>query len=464
MQDKKRKIPVKIAYIGGGSTNWAVKLMADLASNTRLKAQVNLFDLDKSAAERNAKIGNHFASVSQGAPALYHVSDSLELALEGVDIIIISILPGTLEDMANDINIPQHYGIPQAVGDTVGPGGFVRAMRSIPMMADIGNAIKRYAPTAYVCNLTNPMSILTGALYQAFPDIKAWGECHEVTKIRKQVAMLANQDEPIAPYTHRDVEANVLGINHFTFVDQLSVAGRDMMPAYKAFVAAHKQKGWAGNETSDDAEHAKYFESRNLVAFDLFERFGLPAAAGDRHLAEFLPLDDYLADPGKWGFGLTPISYRQKDRAQKIAKLQKLLGGDEIPVVQRTDEAITDQIEALLGGEFFLSNVNLPNKGQLTGIPEGTIVETNALFSGNGVKPVYGGELPRELFDIVEDHALRQNALLTAVLAGEYTTLRDLFCTDPLVRSLPTTTAQKLFDEMVASTAHLLPTELRGAA
>ena len=129
-------------------------------------------------------------------------------------------------------SIPERYGIRQSVGDTVGPGGFVRAMRAIPMLAEIARAISEHCPDAYVCNLTNPMSVLTGTLYKVFPEIRAWGECHEVTKLRHIIAWLANRKAGRIAYTISDVEVNVLGINHFTFVDRAVVCGVDMMPDY----------------------------------------------------------------------------------------------------------------------------------------------------------------------------------------------------------------------------------------
>lgn len=463
MNDLGPKQDVKIAFVGGGSLNWAMGLMADLAYDQRLAADVRLFDIDHAAATRNAAIGARFAAVSRGVAATYRASPTLEDALHGADIVVISILPGLFEDMAQDINIPARFGIPQAVGDTVGPGGFVRALRAIPMMADIGAAIKAHAPRAFVCNLTNPMSVLTGTLFKVFPDIRAWGECHEVTKIRKQVAWIANQEAGNDQYTHLDVQANVLGINHFTFVDNLHLDGRDMMPAYADFVAAHKDVGWTQSEASDP-EKARYFGSQNLVAFDLFARFGIAGAAGDRHLAEFFGVTDYLADPGRWGFALTPVAFRIKERAAKIRSAEALRDGEGTPVAKRSDEALIDQIAALMGGDSFVSNVNLPNSGQLGGLPEGTIVETNARFDATGITPLFAGRLPAALEQVVGDHAARQTALLHAVLDDDPEALFPLFWSDPLVRHLPDDQAREMFDQMIAATARLLPDAIKGAA
>lgn len=463
MHDIGQRLPVRIAYIGGGSLNWAMGLMADLACDDRLAAHVCLYDIDHEAARRNADIGARYAGVSVGVPATYEACQTLKSALNDADVVVISILPGQFADMAHDIDIPTRYGAPQAVGDTVGPGGFVRALRAIPMMAKIAEAIRDHAPNAYVCNLTNPMSVLTDTLYQVFPKINAWGECHEVTKIRKQVAWIANQTSSETNFTYRDVTVNVLGINHFTFVDAIQLDGRDMMPDYRRFIATHSEKGWPQAE-SDDPEKARYFGCRNLVAFDLFRRFGVAAAAGDRHLAEFFPVSDYLADPARWGFALTPVDFRIRERQARIRSAESLRSGKIAPVAHRSDEALTDQIAALVGGTSFVSNVNLPNRGQLEGLPRGALVETNATFDDDGVAPVSSGRLPHALEMIVADHAHRQSALVQAVLSHDSATLFPLFQTDPLVRHLGGGDARRMYDEMIAATAKLVPQPLRGAA
>ncbi|MCB5200446.1 alpha-galactosidase [Loktanella sp. TSTF-M6] len=452
--------PVTIAYIGGGSLNWATKLMADLAHDTALAAHVRLYDIDHAAAERNARIGTRFAEVSKGTPAVYRAVPSLQDALTGADVVVVSILPGEFDDMAHDVDIPARYGIKQAVGDTVGPGGFVRALRSIPMMLPIAEAIRDHAPKAWVCNLTNPMSVLTAAMYHAFPGIRLWGECHEVTKLRHQVAWIANQQAGAQHHSHRDVQVNVLGINHFTFVDAIGLDGRDMLPAYRAFADQHGNSGWSPRAVDPGDEHDLYFMDRSRVKFDMYRRFGIPAAAGDRHLAEFVPQAEYLDTAQDWDFALTPVSYRIRDRTEKRARASALAAGEGAPHADRSDEALVDQIKGLMGLGDFVSNVNLPNRGQMDGLPMGTIVETNALFSSLGVTPLVAGRLPDALHDIVRDHAARQTDLLAAVVENRWDDLFGLFRTDPLVAPLPTDTARLMFHEMVQATSHHLPRDL----
>ncbi|AUH34344.1 alpha-galactosidase [Paracoccus tegillarcae] len=458
------KRAVTIAYIGGGSLNWAFRLMADLAHDTTLAAHVRLYDIDHAAAERNARIGARFAEVSKGQPATYQAVPDIAQALAGADVVVVSILPGQFDDMAQDVDIPARFGILQSVGDTVGPGGFFRALRSIPMIAQIARDIRDHAPEAWVCNLTNPMSVLTGAMYSAFPEIKLWGECHEVTKLRHQVAWIANNEAGGPQVSHRDVIVNVLGINHFTFVDAIGLKGRDMLPAYQEFVNQHGNSGWSSREPDPEDDHDTYFMDRSRVKFDLYRRIGIPAAAGDRHLAEFMPQGDYLDTHADWGFALTPVAYRMRDRDSKRERAAALAAGQGTPQAERSDEALVDQIKGLLGLGHFVSNVNLPNRGQIDGLPHGTIVETNALFSSLGVTPLVAGRLPDALQTITADHAARQTALTQAVMTASWGDLFDLFRSDPLVVPLSDACAKDLFVEMVQATAHHLPEELQREA
>ena len=170
---------VRIAYIGGGSRGWAWGLMTDIALDPVLAGEVRLYDIDRDAAEKNKKIGdmisNHPKAVSHWK---YTVADSLQTALTGADFVIISILPATFDEMESDVHAPEAVGVYQSVGDTVGPGGFMRALRTIPMFEEIALAIRAYAPHAWVINYTNPMSLCVATLYRVFPGIRAFGCCH----------------------------------------------------------------------------------------------------------------------------------------------------------------------------------------------------------------------------------------------------------------------------------------------
>ena len=137
---------LKIAYIGGGSRGWAWKLMSDLVSAEDISGEVDLYDIDYEAALHNEIIGNKF-NTAEGARSkwTYHARKTIGEALTGADFVVISILPGTFDEMESDVHTPEKYGIYQPVGDTTGPGGIIRALRTIPMMEVIAKAINAIA-------------------------------------------------------------------------------------------------------------------------------------------------------------------------------------------------------------------------------------------------------------------------------------------------------------------------------
>ena len=238
--EKNQMRDVTIAYIGGGSRGWAWTFMKDLALEPALGGTIRLYDIDKEAAEANAIIGKKISSMEEAVGQWdYVVSDSLQEALTGSDFVVISILPGTFDEMESDVHAPEKYGIYQSVGDTAGPGGMIRALRTIPMFVEIAEAIKAYAPKAWVINYTNPMSLCVKTLYHVFPEIKAFGCCHEVFGTQKLLAKLVEEELGIKDVQRHEIEVNVLGLNHFTWFDKASYKGIDLFPVFQNYIDNH---------------------------------------------------------------------------------------------------------------------------------------------------------------------------------------------------------------------------------
>src|SRR5699024_10751779 len=159
-------------------------------------------------------------------------------------------------------------------------GGIMRALRTIPMFVEIAEAIRAYSPQAWVINYTNPMSLCVKTLYHVFPEIKAFGCCHEVFGTQKVLKGIAERALGLSDIDRRDILVNVLGINHFTWFDYASYKGIDLFPIYRKYVDSHFEEGF---EENDGNWANSSFECAHRVKFDLFRRFGLIAAAGDRH-------------------------------------------------------------------------------------------------------------------------------------------------------------------------------------
>ncbi|WP_312096135.1 alpha-glucosidase/alpha-galactosidase [Niallia sp.] len=448
---------IQIAYIGGGSQGWAWGLMSDLANEEAISGKVKLYDINYQAAYQNELIGNRLLERSDVAGKWeYEAVKTIDEALTGADFVIISILPGSFDDMESDVHFPEKYGVYQSVGDTVGPGGLVRALRSIPIFVDIATQIREYAPKAWVINYTNPMSLCTRTLYATFPEIKAIGCCHEVFGTQKLLASMVQESLGIEGVKRQEIKVNVLGINHFTWIDQASYKGVDLMPLYEKFVDKYAENGFEGSERGHWMNN--HFVSAERVKFDLFKRFGVIAAAGDRHLAEFMPNTWYLKSPEmvrEWKFGLTPVAWRKQNKQALVEKSKRLADGTEPFEQKMTGEEGIDIMKGLLGLGEFMTNVNIPNKGQISGIPNDVVVETNAVFSYDSVRPVLAGELPKPVQNMVMRHVTNQETVLQAALQKDKDLAFQAFVQDPLLSTIKPEDAQELFNEMLAKTGQL---------
>ena len=447
-----------IAYIGGGSRGWAWGFMTDLAMDPNLCGCIRLYDIDIEAAERNRIIGEKISAHPDAVSRWhYEVSRTLEEALSEADFVVISILPATFREMASDVHLPERLGIWQPVGDTVGAGGFMRAIRTVPMFVTIAEAIRDFAPDAWVINYTNPLSLCVRTLYKTFPGIKAFGCCHEVFGTQNLLCSMLETEEGIPGVRRQDLRTTVTGINHFTWITQASCGSTDLFPLYARFAEKYAESGY---EASPDQNWMNsHFNCAHRVKFDLFLRYGAIAAAGDRHLAEFVA-PWYTRDPEtvrSWKFSLTPVSWREQDLKERLARSDRLISGEEKPTLKPSGEEGHLLIKALLGLGDLVSNVNVPNRGQVPDLPADAIVETNAFFSRNQIDPLFAGETPRSILPLIARHVLNQENTLTAALNCDRKLGFTTFMNDPQLAAIPPEDGEKLFCDMLESQRAYLP-------
>ena len=447
-----KPLPIKIAYLGGGSRGWAHILMNDLAQTPLITGEVALYDINKEMAKLNVQWGNRVnASPQAKSQWKYTVPKTLKEALTGAHFVMASIQPGPIEYMGHDLEISRKYGIVHPVGDTVGPAGLVRSLRAVQDYRVFAEAIERYCPNAWVINLTNPMTVLTRTLYKVFPQVKAFGCCHEVFGTQHFLAKVLHEFTGIKVPRH-EIKLNVLGINHFTWIDRAFYKDIDIFKLLDKKIA---QKGTIREIPPEESAKLGYFECRMQITYDLYRRYGILPAAGDRHLVEFVPF--YSKDEEtlrRWGVQITPYSYRKERYATAPEKFRERLRDKKPFELNASSEEGVLEMLALLGlgeGKGFRSNVNLPNIGQLEGFPKGTVVETNAWFTYNSVKPEYAGRLPRAVESLVSRAATNEEIIVDAALTKDKDLAFQAILNDPLM-SLPTDRAWKMFNEMLAAT------------
>ncbi len=457
----KKVTDVKIAYIGGGSRGWAWTFMTDLAQDDEISGEIRLYDIDPAAAEANKTIGNHLMSREDAKGNwTFEVYPSLKEVLTGCDFVVISILPGTFDEMASDVHLPERLNCWQSVGDTAGPGGIIRALRTIPMYVEIAQAIRDYAPKAWVINYTNPMSLCVKTLYYVYPEIKAFGCCHEVFGTQKMLKGIYEQQTGDTVEDWHDILVNVVGINHFTWFTEASYKGVDLFPIYREFIDQHFEEGF---DNKDNSWMNSSFACAHRVKMDLFNQYGWIAAAGDRHLAEFMPGDTYLKDPDtvrSWKYGLTTVQWRKDDLQKRLQRSQDLVEGkDEIKLEATGEEGIL-LIKALCGLNRFVSNVNIPNTAlQIPNLPADAVVETNAIFERDSIHPIAAGAIKRDVYDLVIPHVENHERTLKAALTCDRELVVEAFLHDPnyKVKCSNVETTRKLVNDMIENTISYLP-------
>lgn len=448
---------IKIAYLGGGSKLWARVFMYDLALTEGMCGEIALYDIDRPASERNAMIGERInADKRTISKWKYTVCDKLEDALKGADFVACSILPATFDEMASDVHLPEKYGIYQSVGDTVGPGGVLRAMRTVPIYEYFASEIKRVCPNAWVINFTNPMTICTKTLYDVFSSVKAFGCCHEVFHAQEFLACVVKEELGVPRPDRHEITIDASGVNHFTWITEANWKGHDILALLPKFIDKYYDKGYGEQlgHAPDDFMGDPFLYG-NKVKMDLFRRYGVLAAAGDRHLVEFCNSDWYLKDQktvDKWLFHLTTVDYRKKQQAEKIKESELMAHGKKPVEVVHSDEEATLLMQAVLGNGKVVSNVNMPNSGQMPDMPLGMVVETNCVFDADSVKPVTANKLPPAVTNLVYRNGMNIETCYHGIKTRNLEEIFASFVNQPLCSKLSVDEAYSLFKEMVEAT------------
>ena len=452
---------IKLAYIGGGSKAWARVFMNDLALTEDVSGEIALYDIDAEAARRNKRIGErinaHPDTVSRWD---YVVCEDLESALSGADFVACSILPGTFDQMAVDVHAPEKYGIWQSVGDTAGPGGILRAMRTVPIYEGFAKAIRKCCPRAWVINLTNPMTLCCKTLFDVFPEIRAFGCCHEVFNAEDFLCCVIKEQLGVPRPDRHELVIDASGINHFTWITEARWQDTDVLSLLPGFIEKYYDRGYCEKHgAAPDDFRTDPFRYGTKVKMDLFLKYGVLAAAGDRHLAEFLPNSMYFDGRNtfeKWLFHLTTVDYRRADQRMKIADSEAIAAGQLSAKPQRSPEELIELMKAILGFGTVISNANTLNRGQMRDLPLGTVVEVNHQFDNDCVRPVIANPLPAPVADLIRLCADSLEECYLGIKTRDLNRIFSAFMSQPMCSGLSRSDGEKLFREMVSGTREYL--------
>jgi alpha-galactosidase len=356
--------------------------------------------------------------------------------------------------MAVDLDVPARYGIRQSVGDTVGPGGVNRSLRNVPVLVGIARDMAELCPEAWLLNITNPMTCLTRAVCRETP-VKAVGLCHEVGNWTMDLAIALGRPA-------ESVRATVAGVNHLPVVTELTVDGEDGFAVLRSMVDAAGGLGsLTAREGRAEAEPFSHldFVRRHVLALTFLDRWGALPAAGDRHIAEFVPW--VLTEASGWGASfnvpLTAMATRLEHQDGYIADVDAWLVGTKDLQTWPSGELPALVIDSLVTGTRRELPVNIPNAGQVPDAPEGAVVESICVIDDAGVRGRDRAALPAPFAELVRRHAAVTELTLDAALTGDRAAAAAAFLLDPLAGRGDLHVTEAMVDELLAGTSAWLP-------
>ena len=440
---------IDIAYIGGGSMNFAWRFMGEICQEDLFSGTVRLYDIDKKLSLANEVIGNNARELPENKTDMVFIAvDSLEEALRNADFVIISLSTGDINEQISDIQVPELYGIYQAAGDNTGPGGISRAIRTLPEYIKITKKIEQLCPNAWVISMSEPMSACLRAMYETFPKIKAFGCSNDIFKTQELISTFAEEKLNIPNISRREIKTNVIGINKFCWINEVMYNGDNLFYIYDEYARKYADDGFENRK--QDYKNNPY-ACAHKIKFDMFLRYGLIAASSDRYLADSCP-PWYLSNArnsSNWKLGTMTSAYMRKHKADRIARCRKMINGEEHLKIRWSGTDCISQIKALLGECNIITNVVTRNEGQIANLPLGSIVETNAFLSKNSLKPVYAGSIPDDILVLLHRLVLNNNMLVDAIIAKDLDSAFNALLNDPLM-NLDINRATELYKQMLS--------------
>ncbi len=432
----------KIAFIGAGSLGFTRGLVRDLLTFPLLQdATLALMDIDAERLDFAYRAVNRIIELGH-YPAKVEATMSRKEALKGANAVLCTILAGGVDVWQHDILIPEKYGVDVNVGDTRGPSGIFRALRTIPVMLSIVRDMERYCPDAILLNYTNPMAMLCRAM-QRESSIRLTGLCHSVQGTAMMLARWIG-----APY--EEITYTCAGINHQAWYLKFEWNHKDAYPLIRKAVkkpAIYNEEivrnemflhlGYYVTESSGhNSEYNWWFRKRP----DLIEKYcthgtGWNPGAHAYILNEYRMMEEFWRDEVKnWLAQETPIS------------------------LERGHEYAAYIINAWMGGEPFSFNGNVPNTHLITNLPEGACVEVPVFVDKGGFHPVHVGALPPQCAALNYVNVMVEEMAVEAALTGDPTLVFHACAYDPLTAAvLSLAEIKKMVNEMLQQNRDYLP-------
>lgn len=415
---------VKIVFVGGGSKAWMPGIGRDIMLTPSLcNAELVLYDIDKEASDLVKAFLEKLAGEIGAKPKIISTNNRVR-AFRDADYVSITISTGWLTAMAHDLAIPEDYGIYHTVGDTIGPGGWARAIRNFDAFVDIANAINRYAPGAMVLNYTNPMAALTDVLSRLY-DGPVVGLCHGLFE---NLEFIQNRYKL---KSENEISVKYGGINHFFFITEAKAGKVDVIADLRKSL---KKKSFTDlMKLAHKDRMGDWASTHREIATELFRQTGYMPYIGDRHTCEnYSCYITNKANLKKYKVLRTPIRERRGFAQKAHRDLKRMIKGKiDKEYLTRTRETAADIIDAHFCGNVFIDVGNLPNTGQITNLPPGSIVETAVVVDSNGFSPIHFGSLPDQIAAMVAPCARVQKMTVDACFSKDKKMALEALRLDP---------------------------------
>jgi alpha-galactosidase len=431
----------KIAFVGAGSTVFTRNLVGDVLRFPALADTTTLALMDIDAERlKTAEIVSHRLAEGLGAQATVEATLDRREALDGADYVVTSFQVGGYRPATvTDFEVPKRFGLRQTIADTLGIGGIMRGMRTIPVLLDICRDMEELCPDALMLQYVNPMAMLCWAAGEA-SSVRTIGLCHSVQHTAGELA----RDLGIPK---DEVDYHVAGINHMAFFLELSRDGEDLYPALDRVVEE-------GRVPPD-----------NRVRYEVMRHFGRFVTESSEHFAEYVPWFINADRPELIDRFNIPLDEYPRRCERQIARweyLRRELESDGPVESQRSNEYGADIINACETGEPFEFNGNVPNtqpEGVLIdNLPADCCVEVPCVATANGIEPQRVGALPRHLASLMQTNINVQGLTVEAALTGRREPVYHAAMLDPhTAAELPLDDIARLVDELIEAHGDLIP-------
>ena len=433
----------KIALIGAGSTIFAQRLIGDILLTPELAkdTQIALHDIDEDRL-RTSEIVTRRITEKLGLKTLVFSSTDRREVLAGSDYVIFMMQVGGYKpSTVIDFEIPKKYGLRQTIADTLGVGGIMRALRTIPVIRDILRDMEEVCPHAIILNYVNPMAMLCMAINQISPGMKMVGLCHSVQGTAEQLANDLNENI-------EDVDYFCAGINHMSFYlrfeKKQNGIKQDLYPRLKEIAEQ-------GSMPKD-----------NLVRYEMLKRLGFFVTESSEHFSEYtpwfikrdrpdliekfnIPLDEYITRCEK------QISEWDEQRVSLENKNQSI-------EVCQSHEYAASIINGLENGKEVTINGNVSNEGLIDNLPGNISVEVPCLINTNGIQPARVGALPTHLAALMMTNINVQQLTVEASLSGKKEHVYHAAMLDPhTAAELSVDEIWHLVDDLLEAHGEMIP-------